>query len=326
MRRTLLPASLLALAACSNAGEDLALPPTGAGPLGVAVYFDRDGTGSFTSFDTVFAGARVALFVHRGLDTITTGATGEDGTVTFIGVPFGRYEFAVVPGSLGDSLPVVDGDTVPLRITADPDSAVLGATVRVSHATLSLDEARQAPSGQRVFVRAIVTSALQYFSDSSTFLTTGNAHLRVTRSAHRPGRSGNNPGDSVIVLGTIGTQDGQPVLLNGLILTVSEQPVPTAEEIVVTEITDARGGMLDAALVHLVGVEIADTATVGADFHIRIASGADTALVVLDSLITIPREVFAPGRDSEWRGLLVPAGDGSWFLRARVLNGDIVLN
>ncbi len=326
MRRLYLCSALAALAACSNAGEKLGLPPTGVGPLGVAVYFDRDGTGNFTSFDTVFAGARIGLFVDQGIDTVVTGSTGEDGLLVFADVPFGRYRFGVVPGSLGDSLPVIDGDGVLLELTADPDSAVLGATVRVSHATVTLAEARSAPAGQRVFVRGVITSALQYFSDSSSFLSAGNTSLRVTRSAHRPGRNGNNPGDSVIVLGTIGSQDGQPVLLGGVILSVAEVLAPVASEVAVAEIPGARGGALDAALVHLAESEIADTATVGEDFHVWVASGADTALVVIDAKINVPRTAFAPGREGEWRGVLVPAGDGSWFLRVRPLNGDIVLN
>ena len=65
----------LAVLGCDNAGENLGLPELRQGGIGVAVIFDRDGSGAVNSADTVYVGARVALFVEGGVDTFRTALT-----------------------------------------------------------------------------------------------------------------------------------------------------------------------------------------------------------------------------------------------------------
>jgi hypothetical protein len=322
----LLLGSLLALSACDNAGQDLDLPDLPTGGLGVAVYVDRDGTGTFTTFDTTFAGARVAIFGLDGLDTLLAGATSPQGQATFTGVPIGRYGFAVVPGSVGDSLPEITilGPGT-LRITAQPGSTFASSSVLVSHPTLTLAEVRSATIGRRVFVRGVVTSPLQFFPDSATYLRSGASALRVIPSAHWPGRAGNNPGDSVIVVGTVGRAGGQPVLTGGRVLTVGTTPVPAPIPVTAAELPGARNGELDAALVVLDSVAIADTATVPGFYVMRVEVGGDTATIRADSLLLVPKAFFVPGRGLRVRGVLVPDGNGTWYLRPRPVNGEFVV-
>jgi hypothetical protein len=227
--RLLILLATLAITACDNAGEDLTLPEASQGAVAVGVFFDRDGSGALNSADTVFVGARVALFIEGGVDTFRTELTDAAGLAIFTNLPIGRYSYAVVPASVGDSLPVMSNGTGSLRITANPDSLEALASAVVGYANLTILEARAATPGRRVFVRGIVSAPFQTFTDSATFLT-GVGNLRVTSAEHRPGRTGNNLGDSVIVFGTTGTDAGQPVLLNGLIQTVSERPAPVATE------------------------------------------------------------------------------------------------
>ena len=74
----------LALAGgCSNAGSDLGFGPATAGIISVGVYLDRDGSRTFTTLDTVFAKARVALFVRGSVDTLRTAVTDSKGIATF---------------------------------------------------------------------------------------------------------------------------------------------------------------------------------------------------------------------------------------------------
>jgi hypothetical protein len=289
------------------------------------VVLDRDGSGTVTSADTIYAGARVALFVEAGVDTFRTAVSDADGLALFEDLPIGRYRFAVVPGSLGDSLPVITEGSGSLRITANPDSLGTGATSLVGYSILSVAEARTAAPGRRVFVRGIVSSGLQYFADSSAFLA-GVANIRVTSAAHQPGRSGNNPGDSVSVFGTTGTDAGQPVLVDGLIQTLSEEAAPVATDITVAEVNTARGGELDAALVRVGTAAVGDTATVDGDFHVEITADGATALVVYDSKNTVPKTAFVAGRELEVRGMLVPTGSGTWFLKPRPVNGETVFH
>lgn len=314
------------LGGCDNAGKDLALPTLRTGAIGVLVYIDRDGTGSLTSFDTTYSGARVALFAPGGIDTVATATSDSVGLAEFDSIPVGRYRFAVVTTSLGDSLPVVKiiGDST-FRLIVQPDSIAAGSVALVSRPTLTIAEARSGAPGRKVFVHGKVNSALQFFPDSATYLTDGSKYLRIIPSHHRPGRSGNNLGDSVIVEGTIGVVAGQPVLIDGAILTVGEGAVPVTVDIGVADVAHARGGSLDAAVVSIDSAEITDTATVGAFFEIGIARDGDSALVRVDSTLRVPKSAFAPGRGLRVRGVMVPLGDGTWYIRPRPVNGDIEL-
>lgn len=311
----------LTVTGCDNAGENLGLPELRQGAVAVGVVFDRDGSGTVNSADTVFVGARVALFVAGGVDTFRFATTDADGLAIFDDLPVGRYTFAVVPGSVGDSLPVMIDGTGDLRITANPDSLVAQTTAVVGYATLTLAEARTAAPGRRVFVRGIVSAPFQLYTDSTSFLT-GVANLRVTSGEHRPGRAGNNLGDSVVVFGTTGTDAGQPVLLDGLIQTLAERPAPVATAITVAEARSARNGELDAALVRVATATVGDTVTVGEYFHVEIASGADTVLVIYDPKLQAPEVAFVAGRAIEVRGMLVPNGDGTWHLKPRLVAGE----
>ncbi len=328
MRRSiaLLTAAALLATACDNAGEDLGLPDLPRGAIGIGVVLDRDGSGTVTPFDTSLADVRVALFAAGGHDTVVAAVTDADGFAIFDSVPIGRYSFALVPASLGDTLPVIimpdDGD---FEIIAQRDGATGTATALVSYATLDLAAARQAPAGRPIFVRGIVASALQYHPDSASYLTDGEAYLRVIPSQHRPGRTGNNVGDSVIVFGTTGVEAGQPVLLNGLIATLAERQAPIPVAIGVADIVTARGGSLDAALVSVDSAVIVDTTTSGAQFVVRVAVAPDTATIRVDSTLHVPNSVFELGRSLRFRGVLVPLGDGTWYLRPRPLNNELTV-
>lgn len=322
MRRLLASLTLLAIAACDNAAEDVTLPELAYGGFVVGVTIDRDGSGSATPPDTIYPGARVALFAAGGTDTLRKVTSDETGVAVFDSLPIGRYRYAVIPSSLGDSLPVIDGGSGDFRIIASRDSIVAAATVRVGFAVLTLAEARVAAPGRRVFVRGVVTSAFQFHSDSATYLT-GSTNLRVTHASHRPGRNGNNPGDSVSVFGTTGVDAGQPVLLNGIVQTLAERPAPVATDVSVVEARTAKDGELDAALVRIVDATVGDTSTVNGFFHARIAQGADTVLAVIDSTLAVPTTLFAPGREIELRGVLVPNGNGTWHIKPRPVTNEL---
>lgn len=324
---TLLTLALLAVTSgCDNAGQDLGLPQLVTGAVGVGVIIDRDGTGTVTPFDTLVAGVRVALFAEGGTDTVQVAITDTSGLALFSEVPIGRYRFAVVPGSIGDSLPSrqIIGNSV-FRISATRAGAAAVSTVLVGYATLTLAEARAANIGRPVFVSGLVTSALQYFPDSATYLTDGVTYLRVIPSAHRPGRNGNSLGDSVIVFGTTARVAGQPVLANGKILTVGVRPVPPTVAVTVGDIRTARGGELDAAVVRVDSAVIADTTRDGNVFVAHLARDADTMLVRIDSSLQVPTQAFAPGRSLRVTGVLVPLADGTWYLRPRPVTGELLL-
>ncbi len=324
-RRLILAIALGAFVACDNANEQLSLPELGYGGFAIGVTIDRDGSGSLTSLDTIYQGARFALFAAGGSDTLRRATSDTLGVVRFDSLPIGRYRYALIPSSLGDSLPEVTGDTGSFRIIANSDSIVAIASTQVGYATLTISEARNAAAGRRVFVRGLVTSALQFHSDSATHIT-GEGNLRITRSSHRPGRNGNNVGDSVAIFGTTGVENGQPVLIAGLVQTLAERPAPVPVEIDVATARTAQDGALDAALVHLLGVTVGDTVSVDDYFHVEIAQDADTMLMVIDPLLQPNKASFVPGRELEVRGVLVADGDGTWYLKPRPVSGEVVFD
>ncbi len=305
---------------CDNAGEGLGLPALPEGTIGVGLFFDRDGSQTQTAGDTVFAGARVSLLVAGGTDTIRTVTSGADGVALFENVPVGRYRVVVDRAALADSGGVVVGDPGTVRILASSGNTTGGRVVRLGSREVSIAEARMLAPGARVYVRGVIHTPLQVFRDSSSFMSSAGNSIRITGARHRPGRTGNNPGDSVLVLGTSGVRDGQPVIIDGLIGTLGIVSAPLPTSVTVAEVRTARGGTLDAAFVTLAGAVIADTSTAGVDFIVRISDAATpsiTAEVVIDANLLGPRTVFKPTLPISVRGVLVPKGDGTWVLKPR---------
>lgn len=306
--------------ACSNAGDKLVTPPLPTGGIGVAVYFDRDGTGTFTVGDTFYVGARIALLPADGRDTLMVATTDTLGVAIFDSIGVGTYQIAIDRAHLPDSVGVAVGDTGTIRVLARADSNHPVRVLRMGYRQVGITDARSLPAGARVQVRGIVTSPFQAFHDSSAFITDGQHNLRITHGTHVGGRSGNNLGDSVIVLGTIGADRGQPVLLNGVFATLAERPAPVATTISVADANTASGGTLDAALVQLSGAFVADTAAIGPDFLVHVLDPADSSRitsVLVDSLLGAPHALWVPGVKFTFRGVLVPKGDGTWYLKPR---------
>jgi hypothetical protein len=319
--RSLLLAGAAALtAACSNHGESMTLPPLGIGKIVVQTYFDGDASLNFTVGDSLFVGARVALLAADGTDTVRVTTSNAQGLATFDSVPIGTWRVVVDRRILNDSVGIVVGDSGTVRVLARGDSAVATRQVRLGYREVTIAQARALTAGRRVLIRGTVISPMQFFHDSSSFVTDPSGRIRITNSRHRPGRTGNNIGDSVSVVGTTGRDLGQPVLLNGLFNSLGTQPVPVAIATTVLEAHTAVNGTLDAALVSITGAKIADSFPTGKDFLVRIADPNDAAKttdVVIDSLLNIPHSVWKPGLNITVRGVLVPKGDGTWILKPR---------
>src|SRR5260221_920475 len=243
---TALALGALALAAgCSNAGSDLGFGPVTAGVVNVGVYLDRDGSRTFTTLDTVFAKARIALFVAGSVDTFRTAATDSKGVALFEDVRVGRYRVAVEPRSLGDSIQVRAYDSSQVTVTAKTGGS--GVVARVGWPEVTVRQARALPTGKRVFIRGIVLAGVQSFRDTTSHVADSSGQIRLTRVALRNGILGNNPGDSVSVLGIASTRAGQPILDQALIITFATRPAPAP--LPVTTAVPARpgGGTLRAA-------------------------------------------------------------------------------
>jgi hypothetical protein len=327
MNRTILKAAsavvlLLAAAACNNAGSDLgpAAFPTNA--ITTLSYLDRDGSHTPTAADTVFAGVRVSLSPFGGGKAIQTVTSSSAGVARFNGVPLGEYSITVDAASLGDSISVVAIDSSHVKVeVADTN---IGVLIRLGFPEGSIRAVRLLPVGTRVFIRSIVLSGVQSFRDTTSHVADSSSQIRLTRVSLRGGRTGNNPGDSVSVLGTVSSRAGQPTIDNAVISTFGQRPAPIAIPVSTATAASASGGSLDAGLVVITGAIISDTATAAPDYRVVGSDGTLPVTVLLDGNINFIRSAFRPGRTMNVRGVLVPDGLGAWVLKPRD-GGDVIV-
>ena len=312
----------LAGAACNNAGSDLGLVPLPTNAVTAQAFLDRDGSGTFTAADTLFQGARVSLRPLGGGKALQTVTTNVSGIARFNGVPLGQYTVTVDQASIGDSISVSGIATSPVTVEAADTNQGVG--IRLGFPELSIRQARLLPAGRRVFIRGVVLSGVQSFRDTTSHVTDSSGQIRLTRVSLRGGLIGNNPGDSVSVLGVSSSRAGQPTLDNAVISRFAQRPAPIPLPLSTASAANANGGTLDAGLVIVTGAIISDTATVAPDFRVVASDGTGPVTVVLDGNINFNRANFRPGRIMNVRGVLVPDGQGGWVLKPRDTNDATV--
>jgi hypothetical protein len=309
--------------ACSNAGESLGLGVTHTSAVSVGIYLDRDGSRSLTSLDTTFTGARVALLLPGSGDTLLTAVSSSKGIARFDAVPAGQYRVAVVASSIGDSIQVAAVDSANIRLTAADTS--YGVLVRLGYPEVSIRQARALTPGRRVFVRGVVLSGVQSFRDTTSHVADSSGQVRLTRVVLRGGLAGNNPGDSVSVLGIVSSRAGQKTLDQAIITTFATRPAPIPFSITTAVAANAGGGALDAALVQVTAAVISATASFAPDFQVTVSDGSGSLNILLDGNLGLPQSPFVAGRSMNVKGVLVPDGLGGWNLKPRG-GGDITFN
>jgi len=310
--------------ACGNAGSDLGFAASETSAVSVGVYLDRDGsrTPSFP-LDTVFANARVALLLLGNSDTLRAMNTSVLGIARFDGVPIGQYRVVIVPSSIGDSIQVAGIDS-PV-ITVEAADTNLGVLARLGYPEVSIRAARGLPANRRVFIRGVILAGVQSFRDTTSHVADSSGQIRLTRVVLLGGQLGNNPGDSVSVLGITSERAGQPTLDNARIAAFATRPAPIPLAVSTAIAASAGGGVLDAGLVQITGGIISDTATIAPDFRITVSDGSGILRIIIDGNLQIPRSIFRPGASMIVRGVLVPDGFGAWTLKPRA-GGDMVIN
>jgi len=311
-------------AACGNAGSDLGFNVSATSAVTVGVYLDRDGSRTPTvPLDTLFPNARVALLALGSGDTLRTAVSNLGGLARFDGVPVGQYRVAVVASSIGDTIRVAAIDSAVIRlVAADTNTFVL---VRLGYPEVSIRAARLLPPDRRVFIRGVILAGVQSFRDTTSHVSDSSGQIRLTRVTLLGGLLGNNPGDSVSVLGHTSSRAGQPTLDNAGIARFGTRPPPIPLAVSTAVAASASGGLLDAALVQITGGIISDTATIAPDFRITVSDGSGPLQIIIDGNLPIPRSIFTPGFSMIVRGVLVPTGFGGWTLKPRS-GSDIVIN
>jgi hypothetical protein len=161
--------------------------------------------------------------------------------------------------------------------------------------------------------------------------------IRLTRMRSTPFVTFN---DSLRVLATRSTRDGQPAMDDAVLLPLGVTAGATPTVVTAATARDADGGVLDAALVFVDSVTIVDTATVPGtgqsppptlDFRLFVdRTPADTAgrlEVLLDAHAGFTGTNLLPFRPDSVisvTGVLVPTGAGQWRLKPRFPQDAVV--
>jgi len=315
---------LVTLAGCQNAGSDLGFGSAQTGGIFVGLYLDRDGSRTQTlTVDTVFAHARVALLARGSTDTLQVIVSNALGVAQFDAVPVGEYRITVDPGSIGDSLVVQAVDSANVRLTAGGTNPIV--VVRLGYPEFSIRAARALPLGKRAFIRGVVLVGVQAFRDTTSHISDSSGQIRLTRVQLRGGLTGNSPGDSVSVLGTASSRDGQATLDVAIVSRFGNRPAPVPFFITTATAATANGGVLDAALVQVNSAVVSDSATVAPDFKVIASDNSGPVKIILDANLPFARTAFRPGRSLNVTGVLVPDGAGGWNLKPRS-PGDVNFN
>jgi len=324
VRTGLLALATVTLTACDPAGSDLGFGVEPTGEVAVVLYLDRDGSGTATAPDTLFQGARVSLRPQGGGAAVGTVTSDIQGIARFTEVRLGDYLLTVESTSIGDSLLVAGIDMDSVRVAAIAPQ--VSATVRLAYPELSIRQARLLPVGRRVFVRGLVLAGVQLFSDQTSHMADTSLAVRLTGVALQGGLTGNAPGDSIVVLGTLAQVNGQPVLGNARVTRVATRPAPVPKPVTSAVAASAQNGALDADLVLVSSVVISDSMTVAPHFQVVASDGSGAVTIQLDTNLGIATSGFRVGRILNVRGVLVPTGQGSWILKPRGAGDVTFLN
>src|SRR6185503_17827924 len=127
-------------------------------------------------------------------------------------------------------------------------------------------------------------------------------------------------GDSVRVLATRSSRDGQPVMDRGLVFSISTDAATPVHVIKSNVASAADSGKLDAALVRVLNVLITDTSTVQGNRRLIVNDSSGPLVVRLDSIVGFRGTALLPdtvGARLDVVGLLVPTGSGAWMVKPR---------
>lgn len=321
--RRLAVLSLAVAVGCEDLPEDPVLTVDATARLVGLAYLDANGDGRQDAQDAPVRDVGLELRQAGSSASVATARTDSLGRFVFAGVPVGRYSLGLRGDVLGDSLEILTFDAGPYVLAADD---TVDVTVGLTYPTRTIEEVRELPPGRPVFTTGIALNSRLPFGDGTVHLKGDSLYLRAIGVE----RSTLNVGDSVRFFGRTARRVGQPVLeqVTPRVL-VSLAALPRPLEVTAAQAASAGEGRLDAALVRVRTLEIADTTTDAGGRFRMVLSGDGTVTVVFRDYITVPRPLFDGDsvRVAAAAGLLVPETRGDevvWVIQPRSLD-DIAL-
>ena len=306
-------AAALAVLGCTNGGEGRITGLASTGMVDGFVMVDANGSRVLDVGDDSLPGTKVRLVLSGRSDTGLVQTTGATGFYRFTSVPVGVYSLKVDTTHFADTLQIVKVDSASFTVVA-ADSVRINALV--GRAALTVRQARAATPGRRVFVVAVALTSASNFADSTANVADTSGSIRITRS-----RGNFAAGDSVRLLGTVGSRAGEPTLDDPTVVSLGLGRVPAATTL--TTAVAAADSARDAQLVSVHGATISDTVRNSTSFVLTVSDGSGPLAVQLDQTADAAFQpgnlpgLYVPGNKFDIVGVLVPTGTGTWRLRPR---------
>lgn len=183
----------------------------------------------------------------------------------------------------------------------------------ISFPTVSIAAARAMETGRRVIVQGIALNGWAAFGDSTVHLMDASGFIRGVRVLPTVAA-----GDSIRMLGTVASRDGQPVL-TAVTPTLIRGGVGAGmpDSISTLSARSAVGGTLDAGHARIAGTIVAAQVQPNGDRVLGVDDGTGRLDVVLDVNVSFNPGPYEPGALLQAAGVLVPVGGGVWQLKPR---------
>ena len=304
--------------ACDTPNEGDMLEVTATGIVQGRVYFDANANRAEDAGDPSVANVPVELSIRGFRSPVERQVSDGNGRYEFVDLPVGTYWIDVDSIVLGDSLLVLDADTLPINVRPGV-TRTRGVGLALSR--VSIPDARTLPVGKKITVEGFALNQRVAFGDSTVHLSDGPNAIRATNVF----RAGIQQGDSVRLTGRTAILDGQPVLdrVTTQILATTGTPVPAI--VSTSAAASANGGTADANHVQVRNAMVVDTVTNSAgDRVVTFNDGTGALDVVFDENITFNLPWMLPDSTAaRVTGVLVPTGTGTWRMKPRS-QADIV--
>lgn len=238
------------------------------------VYLDIDGSEGLSGFDEPVEGGVVNVTTPGGGPLLASDTTGLDGVYSIPDLPVGTFDLGLDADFLGDSLLVVPLDSTRFSLA---EGQTLSVAQGVTFPVLSIQEAREAATGRRIFTQGVVLNPRGQAPGGAIHVEGGDVAVRVLVPPAALGAVG----DSVRILALTGRDLGQPALTDARIFRL----VQGARDVVPrpTTIAQARvaAGGRAADLVEVTEGSVTAVETVPEGFRVTLTEGSDTVSVRL---------------------------------------------
>ncbi len=308
-------AAALALLGCTNGGENRVTGLAGTGTVDGFVMVDANGSRVLDAGDDSMPGRKVRLVLNQGSDTGLVQTTQSNGLFRFTNVPVGVYSLKVDTSGFADTIQIVKVDSQSFTV-AVAESVRVNALVGLP--LLTVRQARLATTGRRAFVTGVALSSATAFADTTASIADTSGSICVARA-----RGAFAAGDSVRLLGTVGTRAGEPTLDDPSVFALGQGTVPNATGLSTAAAAAAGGGTRDAQLVSVSAATVSDTSRTPTSYLLTVSDGSGPLVVQLDQTAdpafqtaSLPGP-YIPGNEFDVVGVLAPTGAGAWRLRPR---------